>query len=256
MGSAEAIETLRARIGRIGQDGAKAPATKGLQFGLEAIDARFGTGLPCGALHEMLGHGPDTEHGTHPSLLVAGLLARHDPERPVLWAMQRADLFPPGLAAVGLHPRRLILVKGGRDVLAVMEEALRHPGLAAVVGEVEGRLGLTASRRLQLAAEASGVPAFALRRSHRFDDPALLAPSAAASRWRVAVLPSAEAGLLPGRPLWRLELLRCRQASPFHCIVQACDDQGRVAAHPRPGAPVRVPLAAVLADRQAASRCG
>ncbi len=255
MGSAEAIETLRARIGRMGRSGAAA-ATRHLRFGLDAIDARFEAGLPCGALHEVLGHGPDTEHGTHPSLLIAGLLARHDPDRPVLWAMQRGDLFPPGLAAVGLHPRRLILVEGGRDVLAVMEEALRHSGLAAVVGEVEGRLGLTASRRLQLAAEASGVVAFALRRSQRFDDPALLAPSAAASRWRVAALPSAEAGLLPGRPLWRLELLRCREASPFHWIVQACDDQGRVAALPRPVPPVRVPLAAVLADRPAASRCG
>lgn len=255
MGHAEAIEALRVRIGRMGRPGAGTAATKRLRFGYGAIDRRFGTGLPCGALHEVLGHGPDTEHGTHPSLLVAGLLARHDPERPVLWAMQRSDLFPPGLAAVGLHPRRLILVEGGRDVLAVMEEALRHPGLAAVVGEVEGRLGLTASRRLQLAAEASGVPAFALRRSQRFDDPALLAPSAAASRWRVAALPSAGAGLLPERPLWRLELLRCREAPPFHCIVQACDDQGRVAALPRP-APVRVPLAAVLADRPAASRFG
>lgn len=256
MGDAEAIDALRVRIGRMGRGGAKTNATNCLRFGLESIDARFEAGLPCGALHEVLGYGPDTEHGTHPSLLIAGLLARHHPERPVLWVMQRRDLFPPGLAAVGLHPRRLILVEGGSQVLAVMEEALRHPGLAAVVGEVEGRLGLTASRRLQLAAEASGVAAFALRRSQRFDDPALLAPSAAASRWRVAALPSVGTGLLPGRPLWRLELLRCREAAPFHSIVQACDDQGRVAALPRPAAPVRVPLAAVLADGPAASRYG
>ena len=262
MGRAEAIETLRARIGRMGRSGAVA-REKRLRFGLQAIDACLPSGLPCGALHEVLGHGPDTEHGTHPSLLIAGLLARHDADRPVLWAMQRGDLFPPGLAAVGLHPRRLILVEGGAEVLAVMEEALRHPGLAAVVGEVEGRLGLTASRRLQLAAESSGVPAFAIRRSRRFDDPALLAPSAAASRWRVAALPSALSSALssaeaalPGRAVWRVELLRCREASPFHWIVQACDAQGRVAALPRAGAPVRVPVAAVLADRPAASRYG
>ena len=258
MERAEAIETLRVRIGRMGRSGAAA-RQKRLRFGLQAIDACLPSGLPCGALHEVLGHGPDTEHGTHPSLLVAGLLARHDLDRPVLWAMQRGDLFPPGLAAVGLHPRRLILVEGGTEVLAVMEEALRHPGLAAVVGEVEGRLGLTASRRLQLAAESSGVPAFAIRRSRRFDDPVLLAPSAAASRWRVAALPSASPfteAALPGRAVWRLELLRCREASPFHWIVQACDAQGRVAALPRAGTPVRVPVAAVLADRPAASRYG
>ena len=255
MGRAEAIETLRAQVNRMGRSGVAATG-KRLRFGLRAIDACLPSGLPCGALHEVLGHGPDTEHGTHPSLLIAGLLARHDADRPVLWAMQRSDLFPPGLAAVGLHPRRLILVEGGADVLAVMEEALRHRGLAAVVGEVEGRLGLPASRRLPLAAESSGVPAVALRRRPRFDDPALLAPSAAASRWRVAALPSATVDPLPGRAVWRLELLRCREASPFHWIVQACDAQGRVAALPRAGAPVRVPLAAVLADRPAASRYG
>ncbi len=256
MGGAEAVEALRVRIGQMGRSGTETAIRRCLQFGLQAIDRRSGTGLACGALHEVLGHGPDTEHGTHPSLLIAGLLARHDPDRPVLWVMQRGDLFPPGLAAVGLHPRRLILVEGGGEVLAVMEEALRHAGLAAVVGEVEGRLGLTASRRLQLAAEASGVAAFAIRRSRRFDDPALLAPSAAASRWRVAALPPSQAGAPPGRAVWRLELLRCREASPFHWIVQACDAQGRVAALPRATAPVRVPLAAVVADRPAASRYG
>ncbi|MBX6744797.1 MAG: hypothetical protein IRY87_22420 [Acetobacteraceae bacterium] len=67
---------------------------------------------------------------------------------------------------------------------------LRHPGLAGVVGEVPGRLGLTASRRLQLAAEATGAIAFALRRPTRPDDPALAEPSAAVTRWRVMPLPS------------------------------------------------------------------
>ncbi len=48
-------------------------------------------------------------------------------------------------------------------MLLAMEEGLRHADLAAVVCEMSGRFGLTASRRLQLAAEASGVTAFALR---------------------------------------------------------------------------------------------
>ena len=264
MDRTEAIEALRVRVGRIGRG--KIAAGRPLSFGLAAIDARFPDGLPSGALHEVLGAGSDTEYGTLPSLLVGGLLARHGVDRPVLWAMQRCDLFPPGLAAVGLPPRRLILVEGGSGVLAVMEEALRHPGLAAVVGEVEGRFGLTESRRLQLAAEASGVVAFAIRRSRRFDDPALLAPSAANSRWRVATLPSPLPGLasgsriepMPDQALWRLELLRARAASPSQWIVQGCDVQGRLAAPAGSGAraPVRVPLAAVLADRSAASRYG
>ena len=52
---------------------------------------------------------------------------------------------------------------GPRDArLWALEEALRSPGLTAVLAEVD-RLTLTQSRRLQLAAEAKGVTAFLLR---------------------------------------------------------------------------------------------
>jgi len=66
---------------------------------------------------------------------------------------------------VGLHPDRVIYAETHRasEVLAVAEEGLRQKGLAGVVAEV-ARLGLTASRRLQLAAEESGVPALIIRR--------------------------------------------------------------------------------------------
>ncbi len=262
------IEALRLRIGRIGGASARPASDRSaIRFGLDGIDGRLpGGGLAPGALHEILGHGPDTEHATLASQLVAALLARHDPARQVLWAMQGSDLFAPGLSGVGLHPDRLILAQCGRSVLAVMEEALRHPGLAAVVGEVEGRLGLTASRRLQLAAEASGVTAFAIRRSRRHDDPALLAPSAAASRWRISAVPSRSSGQtagqvpgpMPDRMLWRLELLRCRgTALVSHWTLQACDARHRLAVlepawlqdHSRP--PDRPSVAAALADRPA-----
>ena len=273
------IEALRLRIGRIGATAARPASDRpAIRFGLDGIDGRLpGGGLAPGALHEILGHGPDTEHATLASQLVAALLARHDPARQVLWAMQGSDLFAPGLAGVGLHPDRLILAQCGRSVLAVMEEALRHPGLAAVVGEVEGRLGLTASRRLQLAAEASGVTAFAIRRSRRHDDPALLAPSAAVSRWRISAVPWRSSGQIPGqkpdkmpglmpdRMLWRLELLRCRgTAFVSHWTLQACDARHRPAIlepswlQERPRSPDRPSVAAALADRpaQAERRAG
>jgi protein ImuA len=68
--------------------------------------------------------------------------------------MQQRDLYPPALAAVGLTPERVLFVHGRNPttVLLVMEEGLRHAGLAGVVGELSGALSLTASRRLQLAA--------------------------------------------------------------------------------------------------------
>jgi protein ImuA len=127
-----------------------------------------------------------------------------------------------------------------------MEEGLAHPGLAAVVGEYSGRLSLVASRRLQLGAEKSGVMAALLRRSLVFNDPALAAPSAAVTRWRIAALPSApplpHAPSVPGlgRALWQLELTHCQGGETGSWIVEACDATGRLA------------LAASVADGSAA----
>ena len=239
------IETLRARIARLQRAGAgRRRAAIGLAQPIDAILPDCGVAL--GALHEVAGAGPDIEHGAAAALFIAGILARH--RGPVLWAMQRADLFAPGLAAVGLHPDRVIHVEAGRPdtVLQVMEEGLRHPGFAGVVGELGGRITLTASRRLQLAAEASGVVAFALRRSRRHDDPALAEPSAAVTRWRIAALPSppplVHAPDTPGlgRQRWRLELTRCRGGEPATWIMEACDAKGRLG------------LVAGLPDRSAA----
>src|SRR5205807_8543730 len=86
-------------------------------------------------------------------------------EGPVLWCLRRPDLYGPGLMTYGLDPARLVLVSAARDeeILWAMEEGLRTRGLAAVIGEV-GRLPMVAGRRLQLAAERSGVTALVLRR--------------------------------------------------------------------------------------------
>ncbi len=228
--AATALDTLRSRIARLERRSASPAAV--LRFGVPAIDRHLpGGGLLAGALHEVAGEGADVEHGAAAALLLAGLLARR--RGPVLWAVMRHDLFAPALAAAGLHPNRVVFAEAGRAGLLVMEEALRHPGLAGVVGEV-GRLGLTASRRLQLAAEGSGVPAFALRRFRQASDPALAEPNAAVTRWRIAALPSPPpiphapaAGL--DRARWRLDLVRCRGGAPATWIVEACDAQGRLA---------------------------
>src|SRR5271156_638326 len=204
------LTDLRSRIARIVRDPAhrRAPA---IRFGIAALDRHLPDGgLAIGALHEPAGTGPDTEHAAAAALFAAGALGRL--RGPVLWALTRDDLFVPALAGVGLHPDRLILAKAGKQVLSVMEEGLRHRGLAGVVGELEGGLTLTASRRLQLAAEAFGVTAIALRRSHRHDDPALAEPNAAVTRWRLTAQPSAPPLLhapdVPGlgRARWRLDL--------------------------------------------------
>jgi protein ImuA len=224
-----AIARLRDQIARIERHGTR-PSRRCVPFGIASLD-RSGA-FQVGALHEVAGAGPDTEQGAAAALFIAGVLARMD--GPVLWVQQRADLFAPGLANGGLHPGRVIFAEAGKDVLPAMEEGLAHPGLTAVVGEFSGRLSLVASRRLQLAAEQCGVMALLLRRGRRFDDPALSAPSAAQTRWRIAALPSppplSHAPSVPGlgRALWRLELTHCRGGEPGSWIVEACDATGRL----------------------------
>jgi protein ImuA len=224
---------LRERIGRIEHAQGGSSGAKSIPIGIPSIDQALPSGgLRLGSLHEAASAGPDTEHAAAATLFIAGLLARLD--GPVLWVLQRPDLFAPALAAAGLRPDRIIFAEAGKAVLPVMEEGLRHPALAAVVAELTGRLSLVASRRLQLAAEQTGIPAILIRRSHGFDDPLLKQPTAAATRWRIAALPSppalAHAADTPGlgRPRWRLELTRCRGGEPGSWIVEAGDATGRL----------------------------
>jgi protein ImuA len=107
---------------------------------------------------------------------------------------------------------------------------LRHGGLGAVVAEV-ARLSMTASRRLQLAAEGSGSIGLAIRRWRRPTEAADFGqPTASVTRWRVSALPATP---LPvpgvGRPRWQLELIRCRAGETADFEVDACDAKGRLA---------------------------
>jgi protein ImuA len=64
--------------------------------------------------------------------------------------VSRFDLYAPDLEQTGLPPGRVIFAEGpdDRDVLALMEDGVRHGGLADVVGEVR-RADMTASQHLQ-----------------------------------------------------------------------------------------------------------
>src|SRR6516165_4034682 len=210
------LPELRERVRRIERPTATARGV--LPFGVAGIDRALPDGgLARGALHEILGAGGDEEDGALAAAFAAGILGRLtvSGDGMVLWCLPRPDLYGPGLAAHGLDPGRVVLVSTPRDteILWAMEEGLRAPGIVAVVGEV-GTLPAVASRRLQLAAEHSGITAFLLRR-WRDGGQAVRErnlPNAAVTRWRVAVLPSqpspGELGV--GRPRWRVELLRCR----------------------------------------------
>ncbi|RVJ14723.1 ImuA family protein [Sinorhizobium medicae] len=224
-----AIESLRAQIEKI--EGRSRRAKSVLPFGIADIDSRLpGGGLALGALHEVAGGGNGAIDGAAAALFAAGIAARTKGK--VLWVITRPDLFAPALAQAGLAPDRVIYVEAGNDktVLACIEEGLRHGGLGAVVGEV-ARLDMTASRRLQLCAEESGTIGIALRRWRRQTEAADFGqPTAASTRWRVSVMPSA---VLPvpgvGRHRWLLELIRARAGESGDFEVEACDDSGRLA---------------------------
>ena len=217
---------------RIRQFDGRALGDRGvLPFGVPDIDERLpGGGLALASLHEVCGGGNDTVEAAAAMLFAAGIAARTKGQ--VLWCLTRPDLFAPALAQAGLAPGRVIYVEAGdeKSLLLCFEEGLRHGGLGAVVAEV-ARLSMTASRRLQLAAEAGGTLGLAVRRFRsRAEADAFGMPSAAVTRWRVSMRPSAP---LPvpgiGRSRWLLELTRCRAGETAEFEVESSDAEGRIA---------------------------
>lgn len=233
------ISELRERIQRL--EGGSAPAKSTLPFGLKPMDDHLpGGGMARGSLHEVAGGGNGALDGAAAASFSAGIAARTKGK--ILWCLTRQDLFAPALDQVGLAPGRVIYVECGDEkaVLDCFEEGLRYGGLGAVIGEV-ARLSMTASRRLQLAAEGSGVLGIAIRRWRRQTDASDFGqPTAAVTRWRISVPPSSP---LPvqgiGRARWLLELIRCRAATSADFEVEACDAKGRLAlpSHMADGSP-------------------
>lgn len=224
-----AFAALRAQVQGI--EGAGRTTRQVLPFGVEDVDRRLpGGGLATAALHEVAGGGNGALDGAASALFAAGVAARTRGQ--VLWCVTRKDLFAPAIAQAGLCSDRVIYVEAGdeKTLLACFEEGLRHGGLGAVVGEVS-RLSMTASRRLQLAAETGGVMGLAVRRWRRQADAADFGqPTAAQTRWRVSAAPSTP---LPttgvGRARWFIELIRCKAGECAEFELEACDETGRLA---------------------------
>ena len=220
------LNDLKTRIARLEQTpGALVAAPDRLvRLGLPAIDGHLPWGgLPRGTLHEVAGEGADREQAAAAAGFTALWLARLQAKGPVLWIVRAAsrstlDLYAHGLRQLALDPDRLILVAARKDdeALWTMEEGLKARALGAVLGEI-GKLDLTASRRLQLAAEASGVTAFVLRRWRLMEqaDREAAQPIAAMTRWRIAALPGA------GETRWKVELARCRGGRPNAWMIQS-----------------------------------
>ena len=174
--------------------------------------------------------------GAAAALFTAGIAARAKGK--VLWCLTRPDLFAPALSQAGLHPDRVIYCEADReeDVLTSMEEGLSFGGLAAVVGEVV-RLPMTASRRLQLAAEKTRTLGLVVRRWRRQTEASDYGqPTASTTRWRISVLPSEPLPVTGvGRARWLAELMRVKAGECAEFELGACDAKGRVCLLPVSG---------------------
>jgi len=145
------------------------------------------------------------------------LLAHQRPPGPVLWVQEHmailecGRIYPPGLAIPDLIH---VEARDARSALWAMEEGLRCSALSLVVGELWGdpaALDFTATRRLAVASERSGVACWLVRLGGTAN------LSGARMRWRVASLPSLPHPLdpkAPGDPVWDAELFRARGRPP------------------------------------------
>ena len=219
---AAVVAELRGRIRRMEGIGG-ADGSHFLPLGVPEVDEALPEGgLPLGCLHEIVGENdPFNSVATgFGAAILARISSRQEASSParMVWITRDDDLYAPGIAAYGLKPERLIVVSARRDsdILWAMEESLRCRSLAAVLGEI-GDIDMVASRRLQLAAEASGVTALLLRSAGR-----RLGATASVTRWGLSAAPSRPIDGVPGLglPRWRTRLLRCRGGQPGEWLLE------------------------------------
>ena len=164
------------------------------------------------------------------------LVAQLATGKPLLWIQDRMAILesgrvhPPGLGAADLIH---VEARDARDALWAMEEGIRCAALSAVVGEIWGdprALDFTATRRLAVAAERSGVAAFLIRLGGHAN------LSGARMRWRIASAPSLENELdprAPGAAAWDAELFRARGHPPGRWTIAHEADRFHLVAEPR-----------------------
>ena len=247
------LATLRGSIEHIEAHG-DAYLPDRVALGHADADATLQGGLALGAMHEVFAEaGRQSAAATG---FVAGLAGRAAARRPMVWVRQdfaeieSGALSMSGLAELGLDPRVLVTVRAA-DVdtaLKTAADALACDALGVVVLEVWGearQLDLVTSRKLTLAAQASGVTGLLLRVA------AEPSPSTAETRWIVRAAHSPpSAPLMPaapsmpaapcsawGAPMFDAQLVRNRHGPVGRWIMEwKCDERPfeKPAAYPQP----------------------
>lgn len=225
---------LRGSIERIETSG-EAHALHKAALGHAGADAVLQGGLAKAAVHEVFSEGHQSAAATG---FIAGLAGRLTPRRPLVWVRQdfseleSGALSMSGLCELGLDPRLVVTVRAADAdaALRTAADALACDALGVVVLEVWGearQLDLVASRKLTLAAQASGVTALLLRVA------ATPQPSTAETRWIVRAAHSPPAapsmpaalGIGWGAPVFDAQLVRNRHGPVGRWIMEwKCDE--------------------------------
>jgi protein ImuA len=236
--AADKIAFLRDRLARAGLADMHGQARVAL--GHARADSCLRGGLLKGALHEVFpAVGGDQPAATGFAMALA---ARAAEGKRILWlrpdfaALEHGEISATGILELGLDPDRFLLLRAP-DVTAALRagfDALSCSALGALILEIQGApriLDLSASRRLVLAAQQSGVTAFLLRLDAEAE------PSAAETRWLVRAAPSPPFGrtspthsrggeAMWGYPRFQTELVRNRHGGAGHWLMEwNCDDR-------------------------------
>jgi len=242
MSAAGKVAALRGHIERVEAHGA-AHRLRKVPLGHAEADAHLQGGLALGAMHEVFAAaGRQSAAATG---FIAGLAGRVAARRPVVWVRQdfteleAGAVSMSGFSELGLDPRCLVSVHaaGVEQALRATADALACNAVGAVVLEVWGeakQFDLVASRKLTLAAQASGATGLMLRMA------AEPRASTAETRWIVRAAhspPRPHPSSAWGAPLFEAQLVRNRHGPTGRWIMEwKCDEClfAEPAAHPQP----------------------
>jgi protein ImuA len=242
MSAAGKVATLRGTIERIETQGAACGLRK-IPLGHAEADAHLQGGLALGVVHEVFAEaGRQSAAATG---FIAGLAGRVAARRPLVWIRQdfaeveAGAVSMHGFSELGLDPRLLVTVRAADvdQALRTTADALACDAVGVVVLEVWGeakQLDLVASRKLTLAAQASGATGLVLRMA------AEPRASTAETRWIVRAAhspPASHPSSAWGAPLFETQLVRNRHGPTGRWIMEWKSDEclfGKPAAYPQP----------------------
>lgn len=182
----------------------------------DGVDCRLPhNGLSAGCIHEI--KGASLANAIAFAAILSSRLAGSQGN--ILYVAPDYCLHSLGLLPYGVKLDQVLHIAARRhqDLAWTVMEALRCPQVSSVIALLDG-LDLTESRRLQLAAEASGATGFFLGHA------ASASIAAPVTRWKISPIPGKSAQRFD-TPVWKADLLYCRGGRPGNWILEWRDSK-------------------------------